>query len=543
MEYTDEIREANNKLWDLMYNEHLLVKILLLSLILFCLYLVIYLVIRFLKKDFSFIYLMITTISMITWASLNLLSYYQSSIEIITRYSLICEILLIPIPALLCFHIRRQVSIKDEIFIHTIILIAVPLFLVLVIFKDIIINSYSSFDPKIDSVLWYSLLFYSYTFYALIRSYMLCFNVLFQMPRHTRRSTKLMIIGVTTLFVVFIVRLFWNEQIELFLESMNVENSLIPDFYFMSILIPLLAPICFLVMLYSMYYALNSISASEVIVTSRELVVGALTTTILILNKRSEILDWNKDEWNSYYPLPKPLYKESLSDYRNRLNTHESIRISPHNEDIVIFEGDRYESHFLIQKHDAGYNNRLFGYILEISEITPVYSILRNFEDTVYYDHLTGLHNRNAYIDMVNQIVTPENMPLVVFIGDVNKLKYVNDTFGHQLGDEVLRIVSSIIREVQPQDSFAARIGGDEFVLLIPRGNQEIADKFVQDVIALCAKINHKDYGSPNISWGYAIMNSTNQLYNDVYSEADAIMYEYKRSRHAFRSRGLVPET
>ncbi|MCL1830397.1 MAG: GGDEF domain-containing protein, partial [Oscillospiraceae bacterium] len=168
---------------------------------------------------------------------------------------------------------------------------------------------------------------------------------------------------------------------------------------------------------------------------------------------------------------------------------------------------------------------------------------LRNFEGIVLYDQLTQLHNRNAYIDVVNQIVKPENMPLVIFIGDVNRLKQINDSYGHQVGDELLVMVSNFIREVQPPGSFVARVGGDEFVLLIPGGSQELADQFVQDMIMRCSSVSHDVFGSPSISWGYSIMTSTDQSYNEVFSEADKIMYSYKRSRHAFRSSGLVPDT
>ena len=543
MEYTDSIKEANNRFWDLLYNGQLLIKVMLIALCCICIYLFVYYLIKKIKRNWNSIYLMLISCFILFWSICSFIILFIESQQIVSFLTTLRDIGIVPIPLFLCLHIRKQVSIKDEQIIPSIFLFTLSAFLVMMILRDLLLKNLFVFLPRLNSVIYYQFIFYMYAFFALVRCYMLCFNVLFQMPKHTRRSTRFMIVGISAIALLLLLKLLWNNQISIFIQRFDVENTLISNFDLMSILVPLGAPTAFIVMLYSMYYALNSIPASEVIVTSRELVVGGLTTAILILNNKNEILDWNSKDWDSTYPLPKPLFREPLDEYRKRLQSNHRYRVSPHNEDIIIYEGDDYEKHFLMQFHDAGYNKKNFGHILEISEITPIYTMLRNFEDIVFYDHLTKLHNRNAYIDMVNQIVKEENMPLVIFIGDVNRLKQINDLYGHLLGDELLKIVADIIKKAQPPNSFVARVGGDEFVVLVPCGSADIAESFVQRVITMCSDIHHEIFDSPSISWGYAIMTSTSQSYNDVFSEADSIMYEYKKARHAFRSSGLVPES
>jgi diguanylate cyclase (GGDEF)-like protein len=310
----------------------------------------------------------------------------------------------------------------------------------------------------------------------------------------------------------------------------------------MEILTPLGPPAILLFLLFPLFSSLKVMPASEVIVTSREFVVGSLSTAILILSSKLRILDWNRTDWGKGYPLPYPSFKEHIDHYRLRMLEENACRVSPHNNDIVIVEHEGMEKHFFITTRIAGNKKETFGYILEISEVTPLYTLLRHFEDIAYHDHLTKLYNRNAYLEVVKSFVSEENMPLLIFVGDVNLLKQLNDEHGHLMGDELLKTVANIIVRAMPRNAFAARIGGDEFVMLVPQGSDDIARKFAQDMINLCLATNHEVFGSPTVSWGYAIMTSMNQSYNEVFSQADRIMYQYKKTRHEFHSSGLLPD-
>jgi len=268
--------------------------------------------------------------------------------------------------------------------------------------------------------------------------------------------------------------------------------------------------------------------------------MGGLETTVLVLNLKKQILDWNRNDWETMFPLPKPLYKEPYEVYRDRILKLASCRVSPHSEDIIIILFGDKEMHLLLRLHKAGTSKRTYGYVLEIADVTQVYSLLRFFEEIAYYDTLTGLHNRNAYFDYIEKNAIADKMPLLIFVGDVNYLKKLNDNHGHLLGDELLRTVAEVVTKAMPPGSFIARTGGDEFVMLTPSGTDEIADKFVKDMISFSGEINHEVFGSPSISWGYAIMTSEDQSFNEIYEKADNMMYEYKKMRHENRGRGYA---
>lgn len=82
-----------------------------------------------------------------------------------------------------------------------------------------------------------------------------------------------------------------------------------------------------------------------------------------------------------------------------------------------------------------------------ISDITDRIAREKEIEFLSYNDQLTELHNRRYYEDKFVELDTPENLPLSLIMGDVNGLKLVNDSFGHLVGDELLRKVSQILRD------------------------------------------------------------------------------------------------
>lgn len=104
----------------------------------------------------------------------------------------------------------------------------------------------------------------------------------------------------------------------------------------------------------------------------------------------------------------------------------------------------------------------------------------KHFQEAATQDGLTGLYNRKAF-DMklkdAYQEFTANNKPFSIVIFDVDKFKWINDTFGHVAGDKVLQKVAGCLQETFRKNDFIARYGGDEFAVVIESLSEEMARK------------------------------------------------------------------
>jgi len=532
MEYTDNLSGINQIFDNLFFNDMLLGRIVYGFI---CITFIVFLFIslyKLIRKRWNCVFFILLSVSALAWSIPSLLAFFAADNRSAEFLNHLRYIGIVPMPALLALHISLQVSYRP-LRPHKIILyLALPVFLIFIILRDLLFpRMFNAFPATAHEPLYYAA-FYVYAILMIIKAYLLCFNVFYQMPPRARRSTKSTLISVVSLTLVVVIYALWNTSISDYIPQRNIINSLLP----------LIIPIAFGFIVYPLIDAMYIMPASDVIVTSREFVMKGLNTTVLVLNKRQQVLDWNRKDWDSSFPLPKPKYKEPYPAYLKRLLGQYTGKVSPHSADILIISKGGNESHFLLRTHEVGYKKKRFGYVVEMTEVSPIYTKLRYFEEIAHVDVLTGLNNRNAYIYYTQQIMKEENMPLLIMVGDLNELKRINDMYGHINGDELIITVASVIEEAKPENAFAARVGGDEFVVLVPGGSEELAEKFISRANALCETARDDKTRIPSVSWGFAIMTSVEQSYNELFTEADSMMYKYKKERTEFSSSGILPK-
>lgn len=146
-----------------------------------------------------------------------------------------------------------------------------------------------------------------------------------------------------------------------------------------------------------------------------------------------------------------------------------------------------------------------------------------------FHDVLTGLYNRAYFEEELERYNFPRYYPLSIVMFDVNGLKVINDTFGHSEGDRLLQHLSQILTSVSRQGDILARIGGDEFAILLPSTTSEQAHNFCERIKKAC----HQDkiepvYLRPNISLGHTTQEGEYKDINSLLKEADRNMYQDK---------------
>ena len=142
---------------------------------------------------------------------------------------------------------------------------------------------------------------------------------------------------------------------------------------------------------------------------------------------------------------------------------------------------------------------------------------------------LTGLRNRGYFEERRAQVQKEERYPASIVMIDLNGLKLANDTGGHEVGDALIRRVGEVITKVADKGDVAARIGGDEFALLLPLQDEHAARMKVAQIETL-VETNNQFYSGPRLSLSIGVATGyCGQVLEQVQRQADQRMYEAKR--------------
>lgn len=143
------------------------------------------------------------------------------------------------------------------------------------------------------------------------------------------------------------------------------------------------------------------------------------------------------------------------------------------------------------------------------------------------YDSLTGLYNRGFFEREMKKFDRPDNLPLSIIMGDLNGLKLLNDAFGHEEGDQMLRRAAQTFKKICPPESLIARFGGDEFVALLPRTSHEKTQEIANQIQATFA--SELFHSIPvSISLGFGTKVDETQTIPDILRIAENWMYQKK---------------
>lgn len=143
------------------------------------------------------------------------------------------------------------------------------------------------------------------------------------------------------------------------------------------------------------------------------------------------------------------------------------------------------------------------------------------------HDQLTGLYNRRYFNKAVDKIIEEERFPLCIIIVDINSLKIANDAFGHLIGDRLIQTFSDVLKENFSEIGIISRIGGDEFTVLLPGIDSDMAKDKINATKEHLKKKRIMDI-PVSAAFGAASYKDNTYSFATVFNLADERMYEEK---------------
>lgn len=254
---------------------------------------------------------------------------------------------------------------------------------------------------------------------------------------------------------------------------------------------------------------------------------------VQIINKVAEILTgWTQEEaygkpletvFNIIHELTREKCEISFDEAavvleNNLKNTHQTILISRDGTEIPI------EESIAFIRDERRQNS---GMVLVFKDVIEKKQKQDEIRYLSFHDQLTGLYNRRFYEEELMRLDTPRNWPLSIILGDINGLKLINDSFGHAAGDELIIKAGEAIKKGCRSDDVISRIGGDEFVVLLPQTEALEVAETIKRITALATAEQVRTL-AVSVAFGFGTKVNADQNVKEIFKEAEDQMYHNK---------------
>jgi diguanylate cyclase (GGDEF)-like protein len=254
------------------------------------------------------------------------------------------------------------------------------------------------------------------------------------------------------------------------------------------------------------------------------------------------VLDVNRHTLEMFAAPDKPTLLSRLPDvFRDDMRPHFREQLIDlwdgklfQQREVLNYSLDGSEVHVHLQFSILPGHERDWDLVLvALTDITARKKAEAYLEFLGKHDVLTKLRNRSFYVDELNRLERKGPFPVTVIMADLNGLKRINDQLGHAAGDALLRRAGEVLAKAMETPFHAARIGGDEFAVLMPSTDERGGAAMI-DTIRQLVELNNQFYPGSLLSFSMAAATCQHgERLEAVVQRADLLMYEEKRAYYA----------
>ncbi|MDD3776906.1 MAG: diguanylate cyclase [Actinomycetota bacterium] len=210
-----------------------------------------------------------------------------------------------------------------------------------------------------------------------------------------------------------------------------------------------------------------------------------------------------------------------------------------HVDDEVFWKADGTSFDVEYYSYPQYKERKIVGAVITFWDITESKKIQEHIKYISQHDSLTGLYNRAFFEQQLKENDHEGNLPLTIIFGDINGLKLTNDIFGHEAGDKLLKKSTEILKNACRDQDIVARMGGDEFAILLTNTDGKEAEKIISRIKNEFNK--ERTYAvRGSISIGYETKTGAHQDIDSIVKDAEVKMYNQKTLHREDIDRGMV---
>ena len=289
----------------------------------------------------------------------------------------------------------------------------------------------------------------------------------------------------------------------------------------------------------------------NVVPIAREHVVDSMKEGVIVVDSENKLGDINIASrqifgWDDS-ALGRPI-TSLLQDWPDILSQYQSYE---NGRKEIVHWIDEHQHHFEVTISTLSDRvGRPLGRLTIIRDITEWKTLEQKLEQMATHDFLTGLPSRvllNDRVDMAIARAKRKNGKLAIMMIDLDRFKAINDTLGHNVGDNLLKAVANRLKETMRKNDTSARLGGDEFVILLPEITDAKEATYTADRILLSFQnpLFVDDHALlVSLSLGISIFPDDGEDFKELLKQADTAMYRAKNNgRNRYEFFGAYKET